>query len=107
MLTRFVNVAADGDLADGAMALVTAEGEDIVLVRAGNEYFAVTAICSHAFGFLEEGTLHGHEIQCPIHGGRFDVRTGQPTHEPAEEPIGTYAVRIEGEQILVGPRDSG
>lgn len=106
MLTSFVNVAAVGDLPDGAMTLVTAEGEDIVLVRVGTEYFAVAAICSHAFGWLDEGTLHGHEIQCPIHEGRFDVRTGQPTREPAEDPIASYTVRLDGEQILVGPLDS-
>jgi nitrite reductase/ring-hydroxylating ferredoxin subunit len=106
LLTRFVKVATVGDLADGALNLVTAEGEDIVLVRVGNEYFAVAAICSHAFGWLDEGTLLGHEIQCPIHEGRFDVRTGEPTREPAEEPISAYTVRLDGEQILVGPLDS-
>lgn len=104
MPSAFVPVARVGDLADGAMMLVTPEGEEITLARVGDEYFAFDALCSHAFGVLDQGDLIGHEVQCPIHTGRFDVRTGRPTCPPALRPIATYAVRIEGEQVLVGPK---
>jgi nitrite reductase/ring-hydroxylating ferredoxin subunit len=103
LVDEFERVAAVGDLASGEMTLVTANGEDIVLARVGDSYYAVEAICSHAFGMLNEGTLHGHELECPIHEGRFDLRTGEPTHEPADQPITAYEVRVEDDMIHVGP----
>lgn len=102
-MTDFVKVAAVGDLASGEMRLVTANGDDVVLARVGDEYFAVEVLCSHAFGMLDGGTLHGYELECPIHVGRFDLRTGSPTQFPAEDPIATYAVRVEDGAILIGP----
>lgn len=104
MLTEFVRVAAPDDLADGQLLLANAGGERIVLIRTADEYFAIGWLCSHAFGMLQEGELHSYEIQCPIHEGRFDIRTGEVTQEPPEEPIPTYSVHIEGDDIFVGPR---
>ena len=86
------------------MRLVMAGGERVVLIRIGDDYYAVGWLCSHAFGMLQEGELHGYEVQCPIHQGRFDVRSGQPTREPPEEPIPTYSVRVVGDDVYVGPR---
>ena len=102
-MTEFVRVGTVGDLADGGIMLVTAGGEEVVLVRVGDGYHAIAPMCSHAFGPLL-GTIYGHEIECPIHQGRFDLRNGAPTRDPAEEPIATYAVRVEGDAILVGPK---
>lgn len=102
-LPEFVRVASTHDLADGEMRLVSAAGERVVLVRIGGEYYAIGWLCSHALGLLSQGQLDGYEVECPIHEGRFDVRTGQPTREPPEEPIPVYPVRVEGEDILVGP----
>lgn len=103
-MTEFVRVAGRADLDDGQMLLTTAAGERVVLIRLGDEYYAIGWLCSHAFGMLREGELHGYEIQCPIHEGRFDIRTGQVTREPPEEPIPTFAVRVEGDDLYVGPR---
>jgi naphthalene 1,2-dioxygenase system ferredoxin subunit len=104
MLTEFTPVARVGELADGEMTLVTPQNQEVVLARVGDAYYAIGAICSHAFGMLDQGTLYGCEVECPIHTGRFDVRTGRPTRPPAGRPVMTYEVRVEGEQILVGPR---
>lgn len=89
---------------DGEMRMVQAGGERVVLVRVGDEYYAIGWLCSHALGFLSEGELLGYEVQCPIHEGRFDIRTGEPTREPPEEPIPAYSVRVEGGDVLVGPQ---
>ena len=75
-MSEFVRVATVGDLADGEIMLVTADGEEVVLVRVVDGYHAIAPVCSHAFGPLELGTIHGHEIECPIHRGRFDLRSG-------------------------------
>jgi nitrite reductase/ring-hydroxylating ferredoxin subunit len=106
MLSEFVPVARVGDLADGEMTLITPQGQEVVLARVGDEYFAIGAICSHAYGMLDQGTLYGYEVECPIHTGRFDVRTGRARRPPAIQPIMSYEVRIEGDQILVGPRQA-
>lgn len=104
MPREFLKVATVADLADGEMMLVTPGGEEILLARIGGRYFAIDALCTHAFGMLDQGTLSGFEVECPIHEGRFDLRTGQPTREPAEEPVQTYAVQVQGDDILIGPR---
>ena len=46
--------------------------------------------------------MEGDEIECPLHGGCFSIRTGEATCPPATEPLATYEVRIEGEDILIG-----
>ena len=50
---------------------------------------------------LAKGSLHGHCVKCPLHGSRFDLSTGEALDEPAEDPVNTYEVRVEGDDILV------
>lgn len=104
MPAEFVKVARAGDVEDGELLLVDAAGDDILLARVGDAYYAIGPFCSHALGPLELGDLYGYELECPLHQGRFDVRTGHPTREPPEEPIVSYAVRVEDGDILVGPK---
>src|SRR4051794_35071712 len=103
MERSFVKVASVGDIAGGELRLVSAGGAEIVVARVGDDFWAFEAICTHAFGMLDEGELVGHEVVCPIHEGRFDIRTGRATHPPAIKPLVTYDVRVEGDDILVGP----
>ena len=106
MLTEFVKVASVGDLEDNQMILVNPGSEDILLARVNGEYFAIDDWCTHAAGMLHQGFLHPEncEVECPIHEGHFDLRTGEATMLPAEDPEQAYAVRIEGDDILVGPK---
>jgi naphthalene 1,2-dioxygenase system ferredoxin subunit len=76
-------------------------GHELAVVRVGAELYCIDAICTHASGYLDEGVVDGYEIECPLHGGRFDVRTGKPTQEPAELPIGTYPLRAEEGVVYV------
>ena len=104
MLKEFVAVAKVGDLAEGQMIMVEPAGEEILLARVNGEYFAIDNWCTHTGGMLSEGFLYGYEVECPIHEGRFDLRTGLATQEPATDPEVAYAVRVEGDDILVGPK---
>jgi nitrite reductase/ring-hydroxylating ferredoxin subunit len=101
---RFVRVAALSELTDPAQVIVSVDGEDILLVRLGGDIYAVGSECTHEFVWLDDGILHVAtcEIECPMHEGRFDLRTGEATHEPCEEPLPSYPVRIEGDDVLVG-----
>ena len=105
MMTEFVKVCTLGDVPDGGMVGVTALGADVLLVRVGETIHAIDNLCSHAGAWLELGTLRPAtcEVECPVHEGRFDLRTGAATRGPAEDPVRVYAVRIEGDDVLVGP----
>jgi nitrite reductase/ring-hydroxylating ferredoxin subunit len=105
MLTEFVRVCTTGQVIEGAMVGVTAGGEDILLARMGGKLYALNALCSHAGAWLELGQLlpASCEVECPVHEGRFDLRTGQPTRDPADQPVRVYAVREEADDVLVGP----
>lgn len=85
-----------GDLRDQQPRRVTIDGVAVAVVRVGDEVFAVNDTCSHAEVSLSEGEVSGCEIECWLHGSRFDLRTGEPSGPPAFEPISTYPVQIEG-----------
>jgi len=58
-------------------------------------------VCTHAFALLTEGFLDGEVIECPLHAGRFDVRTGKGLCAPIETDLATYQVRVDGADVLV------
>lgn len=108
MLKEFVKVATMADFPEDGMISVSVNGGDILLVRIGEEFYAIAGWCTHAAGRLHDGYLHPDtcEIECPKHESYFDLRTGEATNTPAEEPVATYAVHLEGDHILVGPKSS-
>jgi 3-phenylpropionate/trans-cinnamate dioxygenase ferredoxin subunit len=80
---------------------VTVDGQDLVIVRAHGAIWACAATCTHAGGDLAEGHLAGSEIVCPMHGGKFDPRTGAAVGAPARDALETYAVDIDGLDVYV------
>jgi len=94
--------AADlSQIADGTALAIELDGNDVALVRVGDDVFAVEDMCSHAMVPLSEGDVEGCEIECWLHGSRFDVRTGEALNLPATEPVPTYATQIDGDVVLV------
>jgi NADPH-dependent 2,4-dienoyl-CoA reductase/sulfur reductase-like enzyme/nitrite reductase/ring-hydroxylating ferredoxin subunit len=75
--------------------------EEVVLVRAGPDLFAIDAHCSHYHGPLAEGLVVGESIRCPWHHACFDLRTGEAARAPALGPIGVWQVEREGSRIFV------
>ena len=73
----------------------------VLLAWANDTVYAVDDMCSHEDASLSKGSLHGDCVKCPLHGSRFRLATGEALDEPAEEPINTYAVRLDGDRILV------
>lgn len=77
-------------------------GQLIALVRtAEGAIYAIDDTCSHANVSLSEGELEGCQLECWLHGSRFDVRTGVPTGLPATEPVATYPVTVDGDDVVV------
>jgi nitrite reductase/ring-hydroxylating ferredoxin subunit len=85
------------DLRSGQPRRVTVDGVPVAVVRVGDEVFAIDDHCSHAEVSLSEGEVSGCEIECWLHGSRFDLRTGEPSGPPAFEPIATHSVQIQGQ----------
>lgn len=86
-------VGRNDDIANGGMIAVEIAGVKIAVYRVDSELFATDNICSHAYAMLTDGWLDGDEIECPLHGGRFNVRTGKAMTSPVECDIRTFSVR--------------
>ena len=85
----------------GRVTLVEQGDLRIAVCNLEGQFYAVEDVCSHDGGPLDQGQLDGNEIECPRHGARFDVRTGEATLMPAVMPIQTFPVKIEGNQVFV------
>jgi len=92
--------AVDDVPVDDVIGMLVA-GRDIALYSAGGEIFATDNICTHGQARLCEGFLEGHAIECPLHQGTFDIRTGQPSCAPVTEAIRSYPVRVEGGRVFL------
>jgi len=88
-------------LREGEMTACEVDGVSVLVCRVNGAFHAVANRCSHARQVLTEGKLNGHELTCPLHGARFDVRTGRHLAPPATEPIKTFPVSVQGDQICV------
>jgi 3-phenylpropionate/trans-cinnamate dioxygenase ferredoxin subunit len=102
-------------LTDGGLTMVTANGNDIMLSRAGQKVYATQNWCPHMGGNLSKGTLNGTVVTCPRHHSQFDVRDGKVlrwTDWPpfvlffaklvkSPRPLKTYPVTVESGDIFV------
>ncbi len=86
------------------MKCVAIDGRRILLVHAPDGIHAVDELCTHEDASLALGCIKGQWIKCPLHGSRFDLRTGTPLDEPANVPLTVYAVKIEDDDILIQTR---
>lgn len=98
----FVKVARTDEIKPGTMSCVEIRGRRILLANVDGEFYATDDTCTHEDASLSDGSLHGELVTCPLHGSRFSVRTGSALEEPAEEDLKSYAVRVEGDAVLVG-----
>ena len=96
-----VAVARESELAPGQMKIIDAGGERIALCNVGGTFYAVQDVCTHDDGPLGEGALDGFAIECPRHGARFDVRTGEVLCLPAPVPVRTFPVKVEHGDLYV------
>lgn len=87
------------DLTESAARHVKIGKNDIAVVRADDEVFALSNICRHAFAPLSDGFVDGHTLICPWHGWRYDVRDGTTDHPGAD--VRTFPARVENGEVLV------
>ena len=89
------------DLGEGRSTSVMLNGVDVLICHVEGQFYAVHARCSHARQSLAAGKLRGFQLSCPLHGARFDVRTGECLAAPARKPIASFPVTLEGGKVWV------
>jgi 3-phenylpropionate/trans-cinnamate dioxygenase ferredoxin component len=97
----FVRVAKTFDIPKGAGAYFDVDGAPIAIFNVDGKYYATTDICTHEEASLSEGELEGEIVECPLHGARFSVRTGEVKALPAVVKLQTYPVRVVGDNLEV------
>jgi len=99
-MSRFVTVGTLDELPPGSCLSVEKEGQGIALCNSGGTIYALDNTCPHAGGPLGEGSVDGDVVECPWHGWRFNLRTGERS-ENADISVGCFEVRVVGQEIQV------
>jgi len=96
-----IKAAELDELKPGTIKRITGSGEALLLCNVEGEYYAVKDLCTHEDFPLSYGCLKGYNIECSLHGARFDVRNGAAMAEPGEDAIKTYPVVIHDQTIFI------
>lgn len=99
-IPNFIRVASTSDLKPGENKVVNVSGTDVALFNVDGEFFAINNTCRHRGGPLGEGFLEGDVVSCPLHGWRYNVRTGACITIP-NQMVYSYPVKVEGNDVLV------
>ena len=99
---EFVPVADEKELPPGERLFVKIDDTPIIVFNLAGQLYAIGDVCSHDGNILDEASLEGHEVVCPRHGARFDLRNGKVLALPAVVDIPAYPVRLKDGQIEVG-----
>jgi 3-phenylpropionate/trans-cinnamate dioxygenase ferredoxin component len=101
-MSDWVEVGKISDFAETDRKLCDLGGDrQIGLFKRPDGFFAVSAWCSHQKSSIVHGEVNDHEIECPLHGARFDLRTGKNLSLPAVRPIARYDVKVAGDGIFI------
>lgn len=101
MENNWIDVSAVDAVPKDDVIGIDLDGKSFALYKVEGEVFATDNICTHGNARLCDGFLEGHEIECPLHQGKFDVRNGKAMCAPLTEDIKTYPVKIEGSRVFV------
>ncbi len=103
---NLIAVGRIGELPIGTVCRVSRPGgAPLAIYHTEEGFFATEDTCTHGIASLSEGTLEGGVIECPFHGGAFDVRTGRAVSEPCTMPLQTFEVVVRGDAVyVVAPR---
>jgi 3-phenylpropionate/trans-cinnamate dioxygenase ferredoxin component len=100
-VARFVKAVRRSELPENNGTYVEIEGHRIALFNLNGEIYAIDNTCTHMGGPLSLGRVKDEEVECPWHGSRFDIKTGEVRMFPAKEHVATYQVRVTGDDVEV------
>ncbi|MEQ8788077.1 MAG: non-heme iron oxygenase ferredoxin subunit [Pirellulaceae bacterium] len=98
---EYVKAARVSDIPDPGKQVLEIDDRFVVLLHVGGEFFCIDDRCTHDDGPLGEGDLCDHQIACPRHGAKFDVRDGRAVTMPATETTTVHEVKVDGGDVYV------
>lgn len=101
MAQEFTTVGQAADVSEGEMRSYQVGGEDVSVANVDGTLYAFGDLCTHMQCSLSEGDLDGTTVTCPCHGSEFDVTNGDVLHGPATEPVQSYEVQAEGDDLRI------
>ena len=101
MSANWIELAAVESIPEDDVIGIDAGGKSFALYMVDGEVYVTDNICTHGNARLCDGFLEGHEIECPLHQGKFDIRNGKAMCAPLTEDVKTYPVKIEGTRVFV------
>ena len=107
-MTMWDTVAKLDEIPDDGMKQVVVKGEPVGLYRVGDDVYALSDYCSHEQTFLTDGEFDTEllEVECPLHGSRFNIVDGSVRILPATKPVQSYDVKVEGDLVMVAVPES-
>jgi nitrite reductase/ring-hydroxylating ferredoxin subunit len=93
-MPEFVAVARVDEIAPGTAVQVWIGDAPLAIFNLGGEFYATSDICTHEEWYLHGGAIEGDEIECPLHRGVFNIKTGTAEVFPAEDDLPTYHCRV-------------
>ncbi len=100
-MSKWIDVCAADELKPGEFRTVWIDDIAVAVINCDGNLHAIEDVCTHDGGELTGGIIEGCEIECPRHGARFDIRTGEVLTPPAYEPVATYPVETHDGRIVV------
>ena len=100
MSETLVPLCATNDVAENTVRLVEAGGRALAVYNIEGTFYATDDECTHGAASLSDGILDGDVIECTMHFGAFDVKTGKPVQEPCSIPLRTYKVVVQDDQVF-------
>ncbi len=111
----YIEASNTSDFQDMTKKELNLRGQDIMLARVGENYYAIANRCPHLGGNLAAGNLEGTIITCPRHGSQFDITDGHTVRWlkgtgpmaavgkvlKSPQPVKTFKVKVEGDSIMV------
>ncbi len=101
MSENWINTIGVDEIPEDDVIGIHVDGHQIALYKVENEVFATDNLCTHGNALLSDGFLEDGEIECPLHQGRFCIKSGKAISEPVTENISTYQTKLEDGQIFL------
>lgn len=102
MAIKWHDVGESADVSEDMPMSAKVGDREVGVFLLGGEFFALEDVCPHAYALLSQGFVMGDEVECPLHGARFNIRSGKCTQEPGGRDLRIYQVKVEGGRVMVG-----
>jgi len=97
----WVRVAAIDEVPVGGVVGIERNGHELAIYNINGSIYCTSNVCTHAYALLSDGFFEGTEIECPLHAGRFDIRTGEALCLPVSEGLAIYEAKTSLTDVLV------